>query len=107
MKHQIEPKDILKGDLVRYEYRNTPGRAEEWIAERDTHTDNEFGMGNHFLRERKTPAPKNGEVWRSPRMRCLTYTWDALDIKWLVSTGGSTDEHPSTFGMEKVAEGVA
>lgn len=65
-KIEISPADIRKGDLIRYEHHNSPGRAEEWIASRNGQTHYTHRLGKHFLLDRPEQPFKVGTVLKGP-----------------------------------------
>lgn len=65
-KIEISPADIRKGDLIRYEYHNSLGRAEEWIASRNGQTYYTHRLGKHFLLDRPEQPFKVGTVVAAP-----------------------------------------
>jgi hypothetical protein len=53
-KTPIKPEDIRKGDLIRFEYANIPGKASEYIAMGDEIPT--YNAGHHFLLDRPKPT---------------------------------------------------
>ena len=55
-----------------------------------------------------TPAPLNGEVWRSRSGPSYTFTWDDPNAVWRSShSSHAYTAHPLKMGYVKIAEGVA
>lgn len=109
MKQKIDPKDIRKGDLVRYESEDTRYRTQaveyKAVCDRDAHRND---SGSHYLLER--PEPPFEPYWgmvigdKNDNSQRAVYLPSGEDVyPWL--TSGGISWLGDDWAKRKLAEG--